>query len=160
MAPILEQEIEKLRTLARTGLNPAYSGEGERIYDHGADATAYTAPQPVISETLVERAPEQMPAIVRSMHHTAADALDTAALHLEEEMRSCLVLMRDEADRLRSQGDSQASTIELLATLIRDTHTAFKSQADKLAPAVKRYRTDAVKDVERVQTTGGGGGPQ
>ena len=38
------------------------------------------------------------------------------------------------------------------------------SQGDKLAPAVKRYRTDAVKDVERVQTstssTGGGGGPQ
>jgi hypothetical protein len=30
-------------------------------------------------------------------------------------------------------------------------------QADKLAPAVKRYRTDAVKAVEQVQTTGGGG---
>jgi hypothetical protein len=39
------------------------------------------------------------------------------------------------------------------------------AQADKLAPAVKRYRTDAVKAVEAVQTTsgggtGGGGGPQ
>jgi hypothetical protein len=38
------------------------------------------------------------------------------------------------------------------------------SQGDKVAPAVKRYRTDAVKDVETIQTssgsTGGGGGPQ
>src|SRR5829696_1048180 len=38
------------------------------------------------------------------------------------------------------------------------------SQGDKLAPAVKRYRTDAVKAVQTVQTTGGasggGGGPQ
>jgi len=32
------------------------------------------------------------------------------------------------------------------------------SQGDKLAPAVKRYRTDAVKAVQAVQTTGGGGG--
>ena len=36
---------------------------------------------------------------------------------------------------------------------------------DKLAPAVKRYRTDAVKAVQTVQTSnsttgGGGGGPQ
>ena len=38
------------------------------------------------------------------------------------------------------------------------------SQGDKLAPAVKRYRTDAVKAVQTVETTGGGtgggGGPQ
>ena len=37
-------------------------------------------------------------------------------------------------------------------------------QGDKVAPAVKRYRTDAVKAVQTVQTststTGGGGGPQ
>ena len=31
---------------------------------------------------------------------------------------------------------------------------------DKGAQAVKRYRTDATKQVERVQTTSGGGGPQ
>ncbi|NUT01429.1 MAG: hypothetical protein HOP96_10670 [Sphingomonas sp.] len=31
---------------------------------------------------------------------------------------------------------------------------------DKGAAAVKRYRTDAVKSVEAVQTTGGGGGPK
>ena len=31
---------------------------------------------------------------------------------------------------------------------------------DKGAQAVKRYRTDAIKAVERVQTTTGGGGPQ
>ena len=42
------------------------------------------------------------------------------------------------------------------------------SQGDKVAPAVKRYRTDAVKAVQAVQTSssasgggsGGGGGPQ
>ena len=39
------------------------------------------------------------------------------------------------------------------------------SQGDKLAPAVKRYRMDAVKAVQTVQTSnsstgGGGGGPQ
>lgn len=38
------------------------------------------------------------------------------------------------------------------------------SQGDKLAPAVKRYRTDAVKAVQTIQTSsgtgGGGGGPQ
>jgi hypothetical protein len=36
-------------------------------------------------------------------------------------------------------------------------------QGDKMAPAVKRYRSDAVKDVEAMQTTsssGGGGGPR
>ena len=33
-------------------------------------------------------------------------------------------------------------------------------QGDKLAPAVKRYRTDAVKSVEAVQTTSGGSGPR
>jgi hypothetical protein len=37
-------------------------------------------------------------------------------------------------------------------------------QADKLAPAVKRYRTDAVKPVEQMQTSQGssssGGGPR
>lgn len=37
-------------------------------------------------------------------------------------------------------------------------------QADKVAPAVKRYRTDAVKAVETLSTssgsTGGGGGPR
>ena len=32
------------------------------------------------------------------------------------------------------------------------------SQGDKVAPAVKRYRTDAVKAVQVMQTTGGGGG--
>ena len=32
------------------------------------------------------------------------------------------------------------------------------SQGDKLAPAVKRYRTDAVKAVQAVETTTGGGG--
>ena len=31
---------------------------------------------------------------------------------------------------------------------------------DKGAQAVKRYRTDAIKAVERVQTTTGSGGPQ
>jgi len=37
------------------------------------------------------------------------------------------------------------------------------SQGDKLAPAVKRYRTDTVKAVQAVQTSNsgtGGGGPQ
>jgi hypothetical protein len=91
------------------------------------------APAPVISETLVERAPAQMPAIVRSMHHTAAQALDDAAQHLEHEMQSHIALMREEAERLRIQGDSQALTIEALSTLIRDTHNSFKQQADKLA---------------------------
>ena len=35
-------------------------------------------------------------------------------------------------------------------------------QADKLAPAVKRYRTDTVKAVQALQTSnsGAGGGPQ
>jgi len=33
-------------------------------------------------------------------------------------------------------------------------------QGDKLAPAVKRYRTDAVKNVETVSTSAGGGGPK
>ena len=31
---------------------------------------------------------------------------------------------------------------------------------EKGTQAVKRYRTDATKEVERVQTTSGGGGPQ
>jgi len=37
------------------------------------------------------------------------------------------------------------------------------SQGDKLAPAVKRYRTDTVKSVQTIQTSNsqtGGGGPQ
>jgi hypothetical protein len=33
-------------------------------------------------------------------------------------------------------------------------------QGDKAAAAVKRYRTDAVKNVEQVQTTSGGSGPK
>jgi len=86
-----------------------------------------------ISPELVNSAPEKMPEIVRSMHATAAQSLEDAADMLEQEMQSHIRLMRDEAANLRSQGDSQANTIEALSVLIRDTHKAFRVQADKLA---------------------------
>jgi len=82
---------------------------------------------------LVNQAPEKMPEIVRTMHSTAAKALEDAAEMLEHEMQSHIRLMRDEAQTLRTQGDVQANTIEALSLLIRDTHNAFKTQADKLA---------------------------
>jgi len=83
--------------------------------------------------TLVAQAPHKMPEIVRTMHATAAQALEDAADMLEHEMQSHIQLMREEAQTLRAQGDIQANTIEALSTLIRDTHDAFKVQADKLA---------------------------
>jgi len=82
---------------------------------------------------LVDQAPEKMPEIVRTMHATAAQALEDAAEMLEHEMQSHIQLMRDEAATLRNQGDIQANTIEALSLLIRDTHNAFKTQAAKLA---------------------------
>ena len=85
------------------------------------------------SPELVEQAPEKMPEIVRTMHATAAQALEDAAEMLEHEMQSHIQLMRDEAQTLRAQGDIQANTIEALSVLIRDTHNTFKTQADKLA---------------------------
>jgi len=85
------------------------------------------------SPELVEQAPEKMPEIVRTVHATAAQALEDAATMLEHEMQSHIQLMREEAHTLRSQGDIQANTIEALSLLIRDTHNAFKVQADKLA---------------------------
>jgi len=85
------------------------------------------------SPELVEQAPEKMPEIVRTMHATAAQALEDAAEMLEHEMQSHIQLMRDEATTLRNQGDIQANTIEALSLLIRDTHNAFKTQAAKLA---------------------------
>jgi len=88
---------------------------------------------PILSHQLVQDAPTKMPEIVRSMHHTAAKALEDAARELETEMQSHIGLMREEAEQLRIQGDGQAATIEALSTLIRDTHTTFKEQADKIA---------------------------
>src|SRR4249920_1204192 len=86
-----------------------------------------------INRELVEQAPEKMPEIVRSMHHTAAQAIDDAASLLEREMQSHIQLMRDEADNLRNQGDGQAATIEALSLLIREAHNTFQVQADKLS---------------------------
>jgi len=86
-----------------------------------------------INRELVEQAPEKMPEIVRSMHHTAAQAIDDAAMLLEREMQSHIQLMRDEADNLRNQGDGQAATIEALSLLIREAHNTFQVQADKLS---------------------------
>jgi hypothetical protein len=86
-----------------------------------------------INRELVEQAPEKMPEIVRSMHHTAAQAIDDAAMLLEREMQSHIQLMRDEADHLRNQGDGQAATIEALSLLIREAHNTFQVQADKLS---------------------------
>lgn len=82
---------------------------------------------------LVQQAPAKMPEIVRAMHDTAAKALEDAADMLEHEMQSHVQMMRDEASLLRTQGQSQANTIEALSTLIRDTHNTFRQQADKLA---------------------------
>jgi len=86
-----------------------------------------------VNPDLVNQAPEKMPEIVRSMHATAAQALEDAATMLEHEMQSHISLMRDEAANLRTQGDHQANTIEALSVLIRDTHKAFQVQADRLA---------------------------
>ena len=86
-----------------------------------------------ISPDLVNQAPAKMPEIVRSMHATAAQALEDAATMLEQEMQSHIQLMRDEASSLRAQGENQANTIEALSVLIRDTHKAFQVQADRLA---------------------------
>ena len=86
-----------------------------------------------INRELVEQAPEKMPEIVRSMHHTAAQAIDDAAMLLEREMQSHIQLMRDEADNLRNQGEGQAATIEALSLLIREAHNTFQVQADKLS---------------------------
>ena len=127
----LEDDIIKLRkwAAAHPGALPARN-EGLTV---GEPPTFRVDPLPVISEQLVENAPAQMPQIVRSMHHTAAEALEQAAHHLEQEMQSHLALMREAAEQLRIQGDGQAATIEALSTLIRDTHAGFKEQADKLA---------------------------
>lgn len=108
-----------------------------------------------ISPELVDQAPERMPEIVRSMHATAAKALDDAAAMLEHEMQSHIQLMRDEANALRTQGDSQASTIEALSVLIRDTHKAFKVQADRLAS----FRAGEREDAEKIFNTGSAVGP-
>lgn len=108
-----------------------------------------------ISPELVDQAPERMPEIVRSMHATAAKALDDAAAMLEHEMQSHIQLMRDEANALRTQGDSQASTIEALSVLIRDTHKAFKVQADRLAS----FRAGEREDAEKVFNAGSAVGP-
>ena len=86
-----------------------------------------------MSAELVAQAPTKMPEIVRTMHDTAAQALEDAATMLEHEMQSHIQMMREEAQSLRSQGVAQANTIEALSTLIRDTHSAFRVQADKLA---------------------------
>jgi len=86
-----------------------------------------------VNPDLVNQAPEKMPEIVRSMHATAAQALEDAATMLEHEMQSHISLMREEAANLRTQGDNQANTIEALSVLIRDTHKAFQVQADRLA---------------------------
>ena len=121
LGPMLEEQIQ--------GMREALLGKGVQtvptVPSMGGDIP--------ISESLVERAPAEMPAIVRSMHHTAAQALDDAAEHLEREMQSHIALMREAANELRAQGDSQAMTIEALSHLIRDTHNAFKGQADRLA---------------------------
>jgi len=93
-----------------------------------------------INRELVEQAPEKMPEIVRSMHHTAAQAIDDAATLLEREMQSHIQLMRDEADHLRNQGDGQAATIEALSLLIREAHNTFQVQADKLT----RFRANQI----------------
>jgi hypothetical protein len=121
---------------------PITDDEIRKLHELAAVQTVQTVPDqpPVISESLVERAPAEMPAIVRSMHHTAAEALDRAADHLEREMQSHIALMRDAANELRVQGDSQALTIEALSNLIKDTHGAFKAQADRLA----RFRAGEV----------------
>ena len=96
---------------------------------------------------LVNQAPEKMPEIVRTMHSTAAKALEDAAEMLEHEMQSHIRLMRDEAQTLRTQGDVQANTIEALSLLIRDTHNAFKTQADKLASFRAGEQNDKHEDV-------------
>lgn len=107
---------------------------GLRAVLHAVENTAMEPAviSPLTHAPLVERAPEQMPEIVRRMHDTVAKSLEDAADALEAEMQSKVQLMRDEAQSLRAQGESQAISIEQLSTVLRDANRVFRSEADKL----------------------------
>lgn len=90
-------------------------------------------PMPVSFAPVVDRAPAILPDTVRKMHEAAAKSLEDAADAFEAEMQSKVQLMRDEAASIRSQGESQAQSIELMSTVIRDVHHSFRAQADKMA---------------------------
>lgn len=112
-------------------------------------AVANTTPQVDNFAPLTERAPVQMPEIVRQQYGIAAKSLEDAADALQAEMQSVVTLIREEASSLRSLGESQANTIEASSIVIRDAHRVFKAEFDKLA----RFRVGlaAAPDLDLIQ---------
>lgn len=128
----LEQEL-RAKPIAAGDL---YTAEAEAVTPIKPPASALDAVKPPSAPwpgAVIERLPDELPAIMRDAHECAARSIEDLAAYLKAVVDDAVLTAGEAATKIRALGQAEAARLEATASMVRDINRIIRDQTDKVA---------------------------